>query len=142
MDLPGDASPLVLLHPVGAAQQVAHLGCLPLAVVPVLLETGNLGVDLVGHLGESLAERPDLPAAERDDLFRRFRRTSVLPTEGESSTGLGLWIAKTFIQLHGGTLRLDDEGDEGVARAHGATFVIEIPAAPPAAEVGLHEEGR
>ncbi len=36
-------------------------------------------------------------------LFGRFQRLSAKPTGGETSTGLGLSIAKRIVDLHGGT---------------------------------------
>jgi signal transduction histidine kinase len=57
-------------------------------------------------------------------LFGRFQRLSAKPTGGESSTGLGLSIAKQIIDLHGGTIRVSSEGP-----GMGSTFEIVLPAA-------------
>ena len=57
-------------------------------------------------------------------LFGRFQRLSAKPTGGESSTGLGLSIAKRIIELHGGTIRASSDGP-----GTGATFEIVLPAA-------------
>jgi signal transduction histidine kinase/CheY-like chemotaxis protein len=56
-------------------------------------------------------------------LFGRFQRLSAKPTAGESSTGLGLSIAKRIVELHGGTIQASSEGP-----GRGATFEIVLPA--------------
>ncbi|HET9598022.1 MAG TPA: HAMP domain-containing sensor histidine kinase, partial [Anaeromyxobacteraceae bacterium] len=58
-----------------------------------------------------------IPPADRDRLFERFER-------GEGSRaglGLGLWIVRSIVAAHGGTVRVED------APASGAAFVIELP---------------
>jgi signal transduction histidine kinase/CheY-like chemotaxis protein len=55
-------------------------------------------------------------------LFGRFQRLSAKPTAGESSTGLGLSIAKRIVELHGGTISAASEGP-----GRGSTFTITLP---------------
>ncbi len=65
---------------------------------------------------------PGIPAHERQMLFTEFGKLSTEPTAGESSTGLGLWIAKHLISLH--------RGDIGVhcPPEGGSVFWIELEA--------------
>ena len=68
------------------------------------------------------------PGLEPDDvarLFGRFERLSARPTGGESSTGLGLSIAKRIVDLHDGQIR----ADPAVGR-QGSVFTIELPRGP------------
>ena len=67
---------------------------------------------------------PGIPEGERDRLFTQFGKLSTRPTEGESSTGLGLWIAKHLTLLQGGEIGVD------TPIVGGSIFWIEMPAAP------------
>lgn len=62
-----------------------------------------------------------IPAEEIPQLFRWFGRTSTAPTANESSTGLGLSIAKGIVQAHGGEIAVK-------SRLHvGSSFSFWIP---------------
>lgn len=58
---------------------------------------------------------------ELDLLFRKFSRTSAHSMHGEKSTGLGLYIVKMLVDLHGGSVRVDSQ------RGQGSTFTIMLP---------------
>jgi signal transduction histidine kinase/CheY-like chemotaxis protein len=62
-----------------------------------------------------------IPENELKNLFKEYSRTSVLPTGGEKSTGLGLAIAKKIIKEHGGEVGANST--VGV----GSTFYFSIP---------------
>lgn len=66
-------------------------------------------------------EGPGLTEEDKPKLFERFQRLSARPTGDESSTGLGLFIVKQIVELHGGAVRA--EGEPG----KGSTFVIDLP---------------
>ena len=67
---------------------------------------------------------PGVPEEERDRLFTQFGKLTARPTDGESSTGLGLWIAKHLTELQGGAIGVDTPADGG------SVFWIELTAAP------------
>ncbi len=65
---------------------------------------------------------PGIPPDEIPLLFEEFTRLSNHPTGGEVSSGVGLAIAKTLIEMHGGQIGVNSQ----VGR--GSTFWFEIPA--------------
>ena len=62
-----------------------------------------------------------IPENEHKELFSAFTRTSVRSTGGETSTGLGLNIARKLIELHGGKIWVKSEVGSG------STFSFSIP---------------
>ncbi len=68
---------------------------------------------------------PGIAEEELAGLFTAFGRTRNRPTGGETSTGLGLAIARGLIDAHGGDLDVDTE--EGV----GSTFSFWVPRDTP-----------
>jgi signal transduction histidine kinase/CheY-like chemotaxis protein len=65
---------------------------------------------------------PGLLPEDHNRLFGRFQRLSAKPTAGESSTGLGLSIAKRIIDLHNGRIFVETPGEAG-----GSVFAIALP---------------
>ena len=57
-------------------------------------------------------------------VFERFRQGDASTTRKHGGLGLGLSIVKHIIEQHGGTVRVDSEGEQ-----KGASFTLELPAA-------------
>lgn len=58
-----------------------------------------------GHVSILVRDQgPGIPEGEMHKLFKDFGQTSVKPTAGEKSTGLGLAICKRIMESHGGTI--------------------------------------
>ena len=88
--------------------------------VDVTAEQGNPGSVRVRVLDRG----PGISAADRQRLFQRYTRLSASPTSGESSTGLGLSIAKQLAEaMHGSLAYEPREGG-------GSVFVFEMPTRP------------
>ncbi len=68
-------------------------------------------------------EGPGIPADERSRLFTQFGKLTARPTDGEHSTGLGLWIVKHMINLQGGDVGVDCPPEGG------SVFWIQMQAA-------------
>src|SRR5262249_20854588 len=51
---------------------------------------------------------PGVPGEWREAIFERFRQADGGDTRTAGGTGLGLSIAKDFVELHGGTIVVDD----------------------------------
>lgn len=64
---------------------------------------------------------PGIPDIERDRLFTQFGKLKARPTNGESSTGLGLWIVKKHIEAQQGRVGVECPSDGG------SIFWIEMP---------------
>lgn len=58
---------------------------------------------------------------DKKHLFKKFRRLSAQPTNGEVSHGLGLAIVKTLVDRLGGEIELNSE------KGQGSEFVIKLP---------------
>jgi signal transduction histidine kinase len=56
---------------------------------------------------------PGLQPEDFPRLFGRFQRLSARPTGGENSTGLGLFIAKRIVELHGGRVEVQPGPGKG-----------------------------
>ncbi|MCS7210904.1 MAG: HAMP domain-containing histidine kinase, partial [Chloroherpetonaceae bacterium] len=89
------------------------------------------------HILPSVPDTPYLVFSVKDEgqglseedmgkLFGKFQRLSALPTGGENSTGLGLYLAKQIVEAHGGYIWAESAG-----RDKGATFFVALPASPP-----------
>jgi signal transduction histidine kinase len=73
---------------------------------------------------------PGISPDDRGQVFERFHRLDGQPHTTWGSSGLGLNIARELVQLHGGSIGVDD-APEG-----GALFVVELPlVAPPGTAV-------
>ncbi len=68
---------------------------------------------------------PGIPEDKRDSIFDRFE--SKAQSGGRKGAGLGLSIARSLLELHGGTIELDSNVAEG------ASFVCRFPRLPDVA---------
>lgn len=64
---------------------------------------------------------PGIPAAAQTHIFERFYRAQSGKDTKVSGSGLGLPIARSIAELHGGTLRLLESG------VNGTTFELSLP---------------
>jgi hypothetical protein len=62
-----------------------------------------------------------IPEDEISKIFQDFGRTSVRPTAGEKSTGLGLAICKRMVEAHGGSIWVESKAGEG------SIFIFSLP---------------
>jgi signal transduction histidine kinase len=66
-----------------------------------------------------------LTKKEIEGLFKKFSRI-ISPLKKDldivGSTGLGLFISKEIVELHGGEIWAESEGKE-----KGSTFIVKIP---------------
>jgi signal transduction histidine kinase len=74
---------------------------------------GRVSVEAMGDAQEATITVTDngrgIAAADKDRVFDRFHRTGAAMGEGESALGLGLPLAKQFVEAHGGRIQLQSE---------------------------------
>jgi signal transduction histidine kinase/ActR/RegA family two-component response regulator len=58
-------------------------------------------------------------------VFEPFRQADASATRAQGGLGLGLSIAKNLVEMHGGSISAQSEGD-----GLGSTFVVRLPVAP------------
>jgi PAS domain S-box-containing protein len=68
-----------------------------------------------------------IPEADKPKLFGRFARAQNARALGISGTGFGLYLTKTIVEMHGGTIGVESREGEG------STFRAFLPAAVAAA---------
>jgi signal transduction histidine kinase len=90
----------------------------------------EIGVERVGDRAVLRVrdQGPGLPPFEVKRIFKRFYRIPGPLTQRVKGTGLGLFIVHTAARRHGGRAYAESEGP-----GRGATFCLDLPAAPTAA---------
>jgi signal transduction histidine kinase len=62
-----------------------------------------------------------IPAAALPQLFRRFYRAPNADSQHISGMGIGLYVVKEIVELHGGTVEVASQESQG------STFTISLP---------------
>jgi signal transduction histidine kinase len=89
----------------------------PKGEIEIKAEKINSSIQIsVRDTGEGLTEE------ERRTIFEGFTRGSAGITHFIEGAGLGLYIAKKYIELHRGKIRVESEG-----KGRGSTFYVELP---------------
>ncbi|MDX3109076.1 DUF4153 domain-containing protein [Nonomuraea angiospora] len=76
---------------------------------------------------------PGIPVAARGRVFERFSRLDAGRAADSGGAGLGLAIVKEIVELHGGSIRIDD--------CAGCRMVVDLPGRTTMAEVPLEGGG-
>ncbi len=66
-------------------------------------------------------EGPGVPRHQTDNLFQRFRPLDSSDSRAREGVGLGLSIAKSIVEQHGGSIGIDSE------KTGGSAFWFEVP---------------
>ena len=65
-------------------------------------------------------EGPGIMEEDKAQLFKKFRKLNARPTDGESSTGLGLSIVKKYVEAMKSKVWCESEFGQGT------TFIVEF----------------
>jgi PAS domain S-box-containing protein len=129
IDLPTDRPELIIAGDPGRLRQVFE-NLIGNAIkyspggesVEVFLRAKGRGVEV------SVRDRGiGIPDADKPKLFGRFARAQNARALGISGTGFGLYLTKTIVEMHGGTIGVESREGEG------STFRAFLPAAVAAA---------
>lgn len=63
-----------------------------------------------------------IPAEQLPQIFGRFVQIDARSSGRAGGLGLGLWLVKHIVELHGGTVAVTSEG-----AGHGSTFTVSLP---------------
>ncbi|MGZ3665906.1 MAG: sensor histidine kinase, partial [Ktedonobacterales bacterium] len=82
------------------------------------------------HVSISVADRGmGIPEDVLPHLFERFYRAPAVRSEHISGMGIGLYIVREVVSLHGGTVTVESK------QGKGSTFTIHLPLVAPAESV-------
>jgi signal transduction histidine kinase len=70
---------------------------------------------------EIVDQGPGIKPEDQDKLFQQFQRLSSVPTDGESSMGVGLSIVKLYTEAMHGKVWCESVFGQG------STFIVELP---------------
>lgn len=73
-----------------------------------------------------------IPEGAQDAIFDMFSQAERSHVDGHAGLGMGLTLAKSLVELHGGTIDVESPG-----HGHGSTFTIRLPVRPDAIPVQL-----
>ena len=98
-------------------------------------EGGAVRIEAERHDGSVLVSVVDtgvgIPEAALPRLFERFYRVDSSRSRGDGGTGIGLAIARSVVEAHGGTIHAESEPGQG------SVFTFDLPLARPTARPAL-----
>jgi signal transduction histidine kinase len=88
----------------------------------IYINVENLSIEDKKYVQISVIDNgPGIAEDEQKKLFRKFEKLSNKPTAGEFSSGLGLFIVKQLVELHGGFYGVKSNQNEG------SCFYVQFP---------------
>src|SRR5262249_55617776 len=65
---------------------------------------------------------PGIPPSLLGEIFAAFRQVDTSLSRSQSGLGIGLWLAKQIVEMHGGSIAAYSEGT-----GKGSEFVVSLP---------------
>ena len=97
---------------------------------------GRVEVELVQAAGHAHLRVKDTGKGISTDflpyIFDRFRQADSSTTRAQGGLGLGLFVARRLVELHGGSIRAESAGE-----GKGATFTVELAVYGNGAQTGM-----
>jgi PAS domain S-box-containing protein len=144
---------MTTIHPAAAAKEIEILASVPPRLPPVLGDEGRLQQIIWNLLSNAVKFTPSggtitirlrhagpilrltvqdtgkgIEAAYLPHVFEPFSQEDATTTRSHEGIGLGLSIARSLVELHGGRIRVASEG-----AGEGSTFTVELPVSEPVA---------
>jgi signal transduction histidine kinase len=125
VELPEDLPP-VFIDIQRIKQVLLNLLTNALAHTPAAGSITISATEVGGNVAISVADTGEgIPAEDLPIIFERFHRVDKSRTRATGGTGLGLTIAKYFVEAHNGTINAQSELGKG------STFTFTVPVAQP-----------
>lgn len=90
-------------------------------------EEGKISFHLTEQDGYAVVRIADtgigIPPEERERVFERFYKSDVSRDRTQGGSGLGLSIVKKIIDIHGGTIEIEETNEY----SQGAVFIVRLP---------------
>lgn len=116
--------PLPLLHIDGAKIREAISNIIDNSIK--YTESGEIAIELTKEGDQAVITVTDtgvgIDANDLPHIFKKFERGKDASRVNVSSTGLGLYVGKSFIEAHGGSISVTSDGKD-----MGTRFVIRLP---------------
>ena len=65
---------------------------------------------------------PGIPSSILSEIFTAFRQVDTAPNRAQGGLGIGLWLARQIVELHGGSIGACSEG-----AGQGSEFIVTLP---------------
>ncbi len=113
----------VMLNLLGNAAKFTEQGSISVTAVVTAPRDGRRWIEIaVADTGVGIAE------GDKRKLFERFSQVDDSPTRRHEGSGLGLYISRQLVELHGGKIWVQSAGIPG----QGSTFYFSLPEYLPA----------
>jgi two-component system, NtrC family, sensor kinase len=142
------------MHPLAAKKNIRLESACAESLGPIPMDTARIKQTLLNLVGNAVKFTPDggcvwvrahaedgsvrvavedtgpgIPAEERERIFQEFQQAHISQDAGRpEGTGLGLALARRFVEMHGGRIWVESEVGKG------STFIFTLPLDRPDAE--------